>query len=197
MISIKILCFGDSNTYGYDPRSFFGGRYDAAHRWVDLLAETSGWETVNAGANGREIPRTEGEAARFAQSLSGAAMPDLLLVMLGANDLLQGADVRTAAGRMEAFLKRVPLPEERVVLIAPPPMEPGAWVTEARLLTDSRQLTSAYAALAAKLGIHFLDAGSWDIGLTFDGVHFTEAGHAVFAKELRQALEQKFPKSIH
>ena len=36
---MKILCFGDSNTYGYDPRSYFGGQYPARHRWVDLLAQ--------------------------------------------------------------------------------------------------------------------------------------------------------------
>ncbi len=36
---MRILCFGDSNTYGYDPRGYFGGRYDAGDRWVDLLAE--------------------------------------------------------------------------------------------------------------------------------------------------------------
>ena len=37
---MKVICFGDSNTYGYDPRSYFGGRYDADIRWVDIL--TSG-----------------------------------------------------------------------------------------------------------------------------------------------------------
>ena len=36
---MKMLCFGDSNTYGYDPRSYFGGQYPAQHRWVDLLAQ--------------------------------------------------------------------------------------------------------------------------------------------------------------
>ena len=35
---MRILCFGDSNTYGYDPRGFFGDRYGAGDRWVDLLA---------------------------------------------------------------------------------------------------------------------------------------------------------------
>ena len=25
----RILCFGDSNTYGYDPRSYFGSQYPA------------------------------------------------------------------------------------------------------------------------------------------------------------------------
>jgi len=196
VIAIKILCFGDSNTYGYDPRSFFGGRYDAAHRWVDLLAETSGWEVVNAGANGREIPRGSGEVERFVQSMSVATLPDLLLVMLGGNDLLQGADALVAAARMEGFLKEIPLAKEQIVLIAPPPMQPGAWVTEERLLTDSVQLASAYAAVAGKLGIRFLDAGSWDIELTFDGVHFTETGHEVFAKELWRTLEQEFPHSF-
>ena len=44
---MNVLCFGDSNTYGYDPRGYFGGRYDAGSRWVDLLAlndvEADGW----------------------------------------------------------------------------------------------------------------------------------------------------------
>ena len=35
---MKILCFGDSNTYGYGPRFFFGSQYPPRHRWVDLLA---------------------------------------------------------------------------------------------------------------------------------------------------------------
>ena len=25
---MNVICFGDSNTYGYDPRSYLGGRYD-------------------------------------------------------------------------------------------------------------------------------------------------------------------------
>ena len=36
---MTILCFGDSNIYGYDPRGYFGGRYDADSRWVDILVE--------------------------------------------------------------------------------------------------------------------------------------------------------------
>ena len=39
---MNIICFGDSNTYGYDPRSYLGGRYDAGSRWVDILAEETG-----------------------------------------------------------------------------------------------------------------------------------------------------------
>ena len=34
---MNVICFGDSNTYGYDPRGYFGGRYGADCRWVDIL----------------------------------------------------------------------------------------------------------------------------------------------------------------
>ena len=33
---MNVICFGDSNTYGYDPRSYLGGRYAADSRWVDI-----------------------------------------------------------------------------------------------------------------------------------------------------------------
>ena len=52
---MKVICFGNSNTYGYDPRDFFGGRYDEYSRWVDILAAKTGWTVLNMGQNGREI----------------------------------------------------------------------------------------------------------------------------------------------
>lgn len=52
---MKDICFGDSNTYGYDPRSWLGGRYDADICWVNILAAKTGWTIRNMGENGREI----------------------------------------------------------------------------------------------------------------------------------------------
>ena len=37
-MSRRILCWGDSNTYGYDPQSPLGGRYPPQVRWTDQLA---------------------------------------------------------------------------------------------------------------------------------------------------------------
>ena len=53
---MNVIFFGDSNTYGYDPLSWLGGRYDPDCRWVDILATKTGWTVVNMGQNGREIP---------------------------------------------------------------------------------------------------------------------------------------------
>ena len=96
---MRILCFGDSNTYGYDPRGFFGDRYGAEDRWVDLLAKQTGHEIINAGANGREIPRNP-YALRL---LTEHAPVDIFLVMLGTNDLLQGISAKETATQMEDF----------------------------------------------------------------------------------------------
>ena len=67
---------------------------------MDILAAETGWIVCNMGENGREIPSV---APAF------PADTDLLIVMLGANDLLQGCSPEQAAERLERFLIGIPL----------------------------------------------------------------------------------------
>lgn len=177
---MKVICFGDSNTYGYDPRGYFGGRYDADSRWVDILAAETGWNVCNMGLNGREI------------SSAAPAFPDdtdLLIVMLGTNDLLQGRSSEQAAERLERFLTSVPLERSKILMIAPPPMALGEWVPSQEFVNDSHSFDRLCQALAEQLGVRFADAGKWDISLAYDGVHFTEQGHKAFAAGLLEELK--------
>ena len=176
---MRILCFGDSNTYGYDPRGFLGDRYGAEDRWVDLLHH-NGHACINAGANGREIPRNP-YALRL---LTEQQAVDISLVMLGTNDLLQGASAKEAATWMEAFLHPLLSHCKQILLVAPPPMKRGAWVPADVLVAESIHLAEEYKLLAEKLNMPFVDTRHWNIDLTFDGVHFTEAGHHAFADYL-------------
>lgn len=181
---MRTLCFGDSNTYGYDPRGFFGDRYGAEDRWVDLLAKQTGHDCINAGANGQAIPRNP----YILRLLTERAPVDVFLVMLGTNDLLQGASAREAAARMDAFLNPL-LPNcKQILLVTPPPMKHGAWVPTDMLVAESIQLAEEYQLLAERLNIPFVDTRGWNIELNFDGVHFTEAGHHAFAENLRKEL---------
>ena len=181
---MQIVCFGDSNTYGYDPRGFFGNRYGAKDRWVDLLSKHTGHDCINSGANGREIPRNPYALRLFAEHTP----VDIFLVMLGTNDLLQGASAKEAAARMEAFLNPL-LPHcKKILLICPPPMKRGAWVPTDELVAESIRLAEEYKSLAEKLNIPFVDTREWNIELTFDGVHFTEEGHHTFAENLGKEL---------
>jgi len=172
---MKVTCFGDSNTWGYDPSDKFGVHY--SRRWTDILAEKTGWEVLNAGVNGREVPD---------EPFSPDAVSDLYLVMLGTNDLLQLDTPEAAAQRMEVFLSGIA--PGKLVLIAPPPMVWGEWVQDQELIDDSVRMAKLYEALADRLGVRFLDASMWNIPLCFDGVHFTEAGQTVFAEALAKEL---------
>ena len=180
MYWMNIICFGDSNTYGYDPRGYFGGRYDGDSRWGDILASETGWTVSNMGENGREIPS------------AAPVLPedtDLLIIMLGTNDLLQGRSPEQAAEKLNRFLSGISLDRNKILLIAPPPVQLGAWVPNQQLIDDSRTFAQLCQTLAEHLGIRFADAGKWDIPLAYDGVHFTEQGHKTFAAELLEELK--------
>lgn len=166
---MNVICFGDSNTWGYDPRDYFGGRYEEP--WPELLP----WKVRNLGENGREIPRLPG---RFPEDT------DLLIIMLGTNDLLQGNSPETVTNRMEGFLTSMPSDKSRILLIAPPPMKMGQWVFSQSLIEASEELAGRYQALSQRLGIRFADAGKWNVAIAFDGVHFTQEGHRTFAAGL-------------
>ena len=40
-----------------------------------------------------------------------------------------------------------------------------------------------------KFGIFFVDAGEWDLDLSFDGIHLSAEGHASFAEHMKDVLE--------
>ena len=89
---MKILCYGDSNTLGFDPRSFFGDLYERP--WPVILSGHPALQVLTDAACGREIPK------------GPIAFPpdaELLILMLGTNDLLQGADTEAIANRMSDF----------------------------------------------------------------------------------------------
>ena len=189
-----VVCFGDSNTYGYDPRSLLGDRYPKSVRWTGILDSSGSWSVTCCGQNGREIPTLPAHWEPLCRLLE-QTQPDVLMVMLGSNDLLcrPGFTAEHVAARMEAFLTVLAHP--RTLLISPPAMVPGSWVTEERLLTESARLAGCYEALAGKLGCAFADAERWEIGLTFDGVHFSEDGHKVFARHIAETLDALLPTS--
>ena len=177
---MKVVCYGDSNTFGYDPRDWWGGRYERP--WPEILERYTGWEVSNRGENGLEIPT---HPVLFPEDT------DLLIVMLGSNDLLQQRSPEEASGRLEGFLKSLDLPPEKVLLLPPPPMKRGAWVPDSGLPEAADTLAGYCQQLATVLGIRFADQRQWDIPLAFDGVHFTEAGHSVFAEGLLGCLKRE------
>ena len=181
---IKILCLGDSNTYGYDPRSFGGGRYPENVRWTGLL-ESAGTKVLNYGINGQRVP----DASAYSPLLDQIFMRhdiDIVVLMLGDNDVCEGAGAEKTAARMEALIRCITgkNAKAKVVLVAPPAMETGLWIHDDAVLKEADRLCALYEELAGGLGIVFADAREWGVDMIVDGVHFSPEGHAAFAKGL-------------
>ncbi len=89
----KILCFGDSNTWGYNGRS--GEQYPENIRWTGLLRKRMsgmGVEIIEQGLCGRTTVFEDlGWSGRrgmdvFPDVLKEASPVDILILMLGTND---------------------------------------------------------------------------------------------------------------
>lgn len=189
----RILCYGDSNTFGYNPHSYWGEPYPEDVRWTGIL-QSNGWDVVNSGQNGREVPSTEGELSAVERLISAAMPVDIVTVLLGSNDFLNHPHftAEDVTARMELLLQRILKTnwEIQFLLIAPPPLRTGEWVPDTRIVTESVRLAARYRVLAGKLGVSFADAGAWNVALDFDGVHFRPEGHAAFAKGLMETLKR-------
>ena len=184
----RILCLGDSNTFGYDPRSYLGSRYPADVRWTGRIAE-SGYEVVNDGVNGRAFPREE-ELPAIAAYVREMLPLDAVVILLGTNDLLLGRTAEETGKRASAMLRAVcaAAGRSRVLLICPPVLRRGEWVREESVLRESRLLSGALRKAAAQNRVCFADSGNWEIAIAFDGVHFLPEGHRAFAERLLGTL---------
>ena len=198
---MRILFYGDSNTYGYDPRGPIPGRYDEDKIWPVILSKLLGEqaEVFFEGRNGRRIPRTDFEYEVLANELSRTGNVDILGIMLGTNDYLAGSkpNLDLVNARMESLLSRLQAdyPRMEILLMAPPPIVTAHISYMEAFDTSDGCLSKAYRKLAKEHGILFFDMMDKRESreLAFDGVHLSEEGHKSLSVELydyiKEALE--------
>ena len=107
---MKIVCYGDSNTYGFDPRLGSPGRLAKNERWTGILDSEPDIEIVNEGMNGRCIPSASYEYRSLKKILERHYDADMLIIMLGSNDLFmtRGATAEKIADKMRNVFVNVP-----------------------------------------------------------------------------------------
>lgn len=185
----RLLVYGDSNTYGFDPDwGNQGGRYPAEDRWPDILARAleGSWQVYTDALPGRCIPTLRFEWEALTAALDRCGRPDLFAVMLGTNDHLSAPrpDPERVGQRLEAFLAQAmegPLAGTPALVIAPPYMDFGADRYYAKYSTISGELSRAVKACAERMGAGFLDAGA--LPLAADGIHLLPEGHRLLAEK--------------
>lgn len=189
----KLVLYGDSNTYGYDPRGTLGGRYPAEVRWATIVktALSDSYEVIEEGMNGRMLPGVE--HGYFVELLSGLASEDTVVMMLGTNDVLLSyhPDVTQIADKMERILSYVKKNfVGKFIMIAPPLIE--AVEPDLKVYRDaSIEMNQCFMKLAKRYEIPAYDASEWKIIMGYDGVHFTVEGHKRFAEKMIDVLNEE------
>lgn len=180
---MRILCYGDSNTYGWDPRDFLGIPY--ARPWPTVLVERMNADVISMGEPGREIPG-ERETKYLLATLE-TEQPNILMILLGTNDLLNhpARPVEQIAQRMEALVTAVmtDFPEIKLILMSPPRMSDVLSVRN----TEVQCLADAYRQIVARCDASrtlFFDTAALNLPLAFDGIHLTEEGHKILGEAI-------------
>ena len=173
-----VLCFGDSNTYGYNPRTT--SRYPPYFRYPDILQQFLGdeYKVISEGLNGRTtafaISGLKWRSGLYAvEPVLASHYPiDTLVVMLGTNDCAAELDLeaRDIAGGMEKLLvtsrellKEKQGYEPQIIIVCPPHFEesiktgPFAGEMNDKSIEASKELPKLYRELADKLGCRYLD----------------------------------------
>ena len=201
-----ILCFGDSNTWGTVPNE--SRRYSENERWPALLSSAlaDNATVIEEGQQGRTIVHNnpfQGEKSgqRYLKDCLDAFVPDLVIILLGTNDLKKrfalSADA-VAQSASELALKvlqyksRKVRKEIQVLLIAPPKViEVGSY---AKLYQGAAQksqvLAGFYERYAKEIGCAFFDAGTVVTPCLNEGVHWPLEQHQLLASALLPVIHE-------
>ncbi len=198
MESIRYLALGDSYTIGT-------GLDDEAGNFPSLLARRLKDETgidvalVNLGVNGyttRDLMREELPVARNAR-------PELVSILIGANDIVQGSNEAGYRDRLQQIyqaIKELGVPWARVLAISIPDFSPLPGAAPFGSPGNLRARVDAFNAIARteanSAGFQYADiteisreASRGDDWLAADGLHPGPTQHRAFADHLWEVAD--------
>lgn len=213
----QILCFGDSNTWGYDGES--RKRLPWGKRWTSLLQEKFDSEKPSAltkkavtariieeGLCGRttifEDPLREGRrgTAFLPTLLETHEGIDAVILMLGTNDCktVFGASAEVIGMGITRLLEQIQryAPKARVLLISPIYLGEKVWQEgfDQEFSPDSvkvsKELEKVYQRIAREKQVEFLPAAAYVSCCVADQEHMNAQGHQIFASVVYEKLSK-------
>jgi lysophospholipase L1-like esterase len=201
-----IVCYGDSNTWGYDPAT--QGRFDRDVRWTGVLRQTlgDGYLVIEEGLNGRTTtvddpiePFRNGRDYLY-PCLDSHHPLDLVTIMLGTNDLKSrfnrsASDIAESAAYLAGLAMRTSFGPDggppNVLLMVPPVVAKLTAYAEMFEggLEKSRRLATHFRSIANWYGCPVLDTSEIIVSSDLDGIHFERDEHRKLGQAVAAAVK--------
>ena len=209
MTKKRILCFGDSYTWGYVPGSDHE-RFPEDVRFPKVLQNLLGenFEIIEEGLNSRTLVSEDERLGKEGRNGSQYLIPcldshdplDLVVLMLGTNELkhkfqnspeeignlLEKFFVKIILGRKSQFRNTYP----QVLIISLPIINEATEYASQRYVggaEKSKMLQEIYLEIAKTNNCHFVNASELTVGV--DGVHLTKESHVMLANMLNEKIK--------
>ena len=205
----KVVCFGDSNTWGYNAET--DGRFDDDVRWTGVLSNELGneYSVVEEGLNGRttvfEDPLNEGLSGikHLFPTIMSQSPIDLLIIMLGTNDTKQrfSASPQNIADGVDRLIKKAVISnvwrkEPKILIIAPIIIDEKCYSSHvaggmgALCVEKSQALPALMMKCAQMNNCEFMDCNDYSKVNEIDYMHLDAESHKVFGKAVAEKVKQ-------
>ena len=205
----RIMCYGDSNTWGYIGGSDFE-RYGEGIRWTSVLQQElgEGFTVLEEGYNGRTTVWYDPIELRpsgfdtLIPCLESCSPLDIVTIMLGTNDTKiyfsrNAASIALSAATLVRTVMSSPYGPEygkapKVLLIAPPVMKDPdiKGILDDESVKISQQFPAEFRKQAEETGCAFLDAALYCDPDPADGVHITKESHARLGRAVAEKIRE-------
>ena len=204
----RILCYGDSNTWGY--QGLTGLRFDEETRWTGILQKLLGEEytIIEEGHNGRTTVWDDPVENRMAgisylwPCMDSQSPFDLIIIMLGTNDTkgyfhLSAQNIADGAGRLVDMAANSCFgPDQthpKVLLVSPVQVvyhEDRSYIFDRDSERRSLGFPAAFKKVAEEKGCFFMDAAEITMPGPLDGIHLDAQGHRLLAEAFCRKIRE-------
>jgi lysophospholipase L1-like esterase len=209
--SKRILCYGDSNTWGWVPLSMGSKRYSTNERWTCILQNLLGqsYEVIEEGLGARttmfDDPRPEFPERNGLKTLSiilESHLPlDFVILMLGTTDTKEMMNLKSTdiAKGMENLIKTIKkfrvldgTINPKILVIVPPIVKENTKFAKKLFMgatKKSTELIKLYENLCEKEKVLFLDPTKSVKVDGKEGIHINVKNHKILAKLIYNKLK--------
>ena len=202
----KIICYGDSNTFGYNPEQPKGFRYDENIRWTSLLQKNLGdeYEVVNEGMCDRTgfVNHPDGfmfsAPKHFPKMISQTEIFDILILALGTNDLQFQYDISFGAVEkgLETLINTAKEKAKEIIIIPPVVLDERilkgyfSYQFDEKSIVKSRKVGRIFRQLANVYNCKYFDINKFTTPSDADGLHYDENSHKLIADKLAEFIKE-------